>query len=94
MKTDYGQLSEGQFETEKEGYHVYWNYAKKKGYSGTAVFSKELPLSVTYGIGMEEHDQEGRVIVCGDLNVAHQEIDLKNPKTGAYLRRFISSFIL
>jgi len=56
MKTDYGQLSEGQFETEKEGYHVYWNYAKKKGYSGTAVFSKELPLSVTYGIGMEEHD--------------------------------------
>ncbi len=112
-----------------EGYHAYWNSAIKKGYSGTAVFSKEKPLKVTYGIGIEEHDQEGRVItlefdkfylvncytpnskrelerldyrmvwenefrnyllkldktkpvvLCGDLNVAHKEIDLKNPKT-------------
>ena len=112
-----------------EEYHQYWNYAKRKGYSGVAVFSKKEPLAVTYGIGIEEHDQEGRVItlefpeyyfvtcytpnsqeglkrleyrmrweddfqayigsldekkpviVCGDLNVAHEEIDLKNPKT-------------
>ncbi|MEL1133714.1 exodeoxyribonuclease III [Desulfitobacterium sp. THU1] len=112
-----------------EGYHQYWNYAQKKGYSGTAVFTKQEPLQVTYGIGKEEHDQEGRVITlefgtfylvtvytpnsqkelarltyrmtweeeflaylkslektkpvifCGDLNVAHTEIDLKNPKT-------------
>ena len=111
-----------------EGYHSYWNYAEKKGYSGTAIFSKVKPLSVTYGLGIEEHDHEGRVItlelesfylitvytpnsqeelrrldyrmkweddfraylkkleekkpviVCGDLNVAHKEIDLKNPK--------------
>ena len=123
------KLQEGQIELPLEGYHQYWNYAKKKGYSGTAVFSKEEPLSVTYGIGIEEHDQEGRVITlefatyylvtvytpnsqnelarlpyrmewedaflaylkgleqskpvifCGDLNVAHKEIDLKNPKT-------------
>jgi len=123
------KLSEGQFDPEKEGYHVYWNYAEKKGYSGTAVFAKQEPLSVSYGLGIEEHDHEGRVItleyekfyfvtcytpnskdgllrldyrmvwedafreyllklnekkgviVCGDLNVAHQEIDLKNPKT-------------
>lgn len=123
------KLSEGQFETEKEGYYTYFNYAEKKGYSGTAIFTKEEPLSVTYGIGIEEHDHEGRVItlefedyyfitcytpnsqnelkrldyrmlweddfrnylvslnkkkgviLCGDLNVAHQEIDLKNPKT-------------
>ncbi len=123
------KLSEGQFETGKEGYYTYWNYAEKKGYSGTAIFAKEEPISVTYGIGMEEHDHEGRVItleyedfyfvtcytpnskdgllrldyrmvweddfrayllklnekkgviVCGDLNVAHKEIDLKNPKT-------------
>ena len=126
------KLSEGQFETEKEGYHVYWNYAEKKGYSGTAVFAKQKPLSVTYGIGIEEHDHEGRVItleyddyyfitcytpnsqndlkrlsyrmvweddfkrylctlkekkgviVCGDLNVAHEEIDLKNPKSNRH----------
>lgn len=123
------KLSEGQFDWEKDGYHVYYNYAEKKGYSGTAIYSKEEPLSVSYGIGMEEHDREGRVItlefedyfmvtvytpnsqreltrleyrmewedafkkyldslkekksviVCGDMNVAHKEIDLKNPKT-------------
>lgn len=123
------KLQEGQIELPLEGYHQYWNYAKKKGYSGTAVFSKEEPVSVAYGIGIEEHDQEGRVITlefgtyylvtvytpnsqnelarlpyrmeweeaflaylkgleekkpvifCGDLNVAHKEIDLKNPKT-------------
>lgn len=114
---------------ELEGYHQYWNYAERKGYSGTAIFTKQEPRSVSYGLGIEEHDQEGRiitlefdnfymvtvytpnsknellrldyrmvwedefrsyllrlnetkpVIVCGDLNVAHQEIDLKNPKT-------------
>lgn len=123
------KLQEGQIELELPGYYQYWNYAKKKGYSGTAVFTREEPLAVSYGIGMEEHDQEGRVITleyekyylvtvytpnsqselarltyrmewedaflnylsalkenkpvifCGDLNVAHQEIDLKNPKT-------------
>jgi exodeoxyribonuclease III len=122
------KLSEGQFETDVNGYHTYFNYAEKKGYSGTAVFSKEEPLNVTYGIGIDEHDHEGRVItlefekfffidvyvpnsqqelkrldyrmkweddfkdyllkrkekksviVCGDLNVAHEEIDIKNPK--------------
>ncbi|MBN2794213.1 MAG: exodeoxyribonuclease III [Clostridia bacterium] len=123
------KLQEGQIEMELEGYHQYYNYAVKKGYSGTAIFTKEKPLSVTYGIQMEEHDQEGRVItaeyedyyfvtcytpnakrdlerldyrqvweddfrnylntlkatkpvvLCGDLNVAHKEIDLRNPKT-------------
>lgn len=123
------KLQEGQIELELPGYHQYWNYAEKKGYSGTAIFTKEEPLSVTYGIGIEEHDHEGRVITlefpdfymitvytpnsqdglarldyrmkweddflayikkleekkpvifCGDLNVAHKEIDLKNPKT-------------
>ncbi len=123
------KLQEGQIDFNKEGYHSYWNYADKKGYSGTAIFTKEKPLSATYGIGIDEHDHEGRVItlefseyymvtcytpnsqreltrldyrmkweadfraylvklnetkpviVCGDLNVAHQEIDLKNPKT-------------
>ncbi|MFJ9288259.1 exodeoxyribonuclease III [Bacillus halotolerans] len=122
------KIQDGQVDVQPEGYHVYWNYAVKKGYSGTAVFSKQEPLSVMYGIGIEEHDQEGRVItlefenvyvmtvytpnakrgleridyrlqweeallafileldkkkpviLCGDLNVAHQEIDLKNPK--------------
>lgn len=122
-------MQEGQLELDLPGYHQYWNYAVKKGYSGTAIFTKEEPLSVRYGIGMEEHDQEGRVITlefpeffvvtvytpnsqnelkrldyrmrwetdflqylkgleadkpvifCGDLNVAHKEIDLKNPKT-------------
>lgn len=123
------KMQEGQLELATPGYYQYWNYAKKKGYSGTAIFTKEEPLSVQYGIGIEEHDQEGRVITlefeeyyfitvytpnsqselarlsyrmewekdflaylkrleemkpvifCGDLNVAHREIDLKNPKT-------------
>ncbi len=121
------KLQAGQIELDLEGYEQYWNYAVKKGYSGTAVFTKKKPLNVTYGIGIEEHDQEGRVITlefeefyfvtvytpnsqnelarldyrmkwesdflaylkkleeekpvifCGDLNVAHKEIDLKNP---------------
>lgn len=123
------KCQEGQVNLELDGYEQYWNYAVKKGYSGTAIFTKKSPLSVTYGIGIEAHDQEGRVItlefedfymvtcytpnskrdllrldyrmvweddfrqylksleekksviVCGDLNVAHKEIDLKNPKT-------------
>ena len=123
------KLSEGQLALELPGHHQYWNYAEKKGYSGTAIFTKEEPLSAAYGIGIPEHDHEGRVITleyekfyfvtvytpnsqdglkrldyrmewekaflaylkkleekkpvifCGDLNVAHQEIDLKNPKT-------------
>lgn len=123
------KLQEGQIDFEPEGYECYWNYAEKKGYSGTAVFTKQHPLKVWNGIGMEEHDQEGRVItlefedfffvtvytpnsqselkrldyrmkweddfreylqeldkekpviMTGDLNVAHEEIDLKNPKT-------------
>ena len=123
------KMQEGQLELELPSYHQYWNYAEKKGYSGTAVFTKKEPLKVTYGIGIEEHDHEGRVItlefddyymitvytpnsqnelkrldyrmtwedafrdylgglaskksviVCGDMNVAHKEIDLKNPKT-------------
>ena len=122
------KLQEGQIDLEFPGYKSYWNYAEKKGYSGTAIFTKEEPLSVALGIGIEEHDKEGRVItlefedyyfitvytpnsqnelarltyrmkweddfknymkelesnkpviVCGDLNVAHKEIDLKNPK--------------
>ncbi len=123
------KLQEGQIDLDLPGYHQYWNYAEKKGYSGTAIFVKEEPLSVRYGLGIEEHDHEGRVITleypdyylitvyvpnskdqlqrldyrmvweddflayvknlekdkpviyCGDLNVAHKEIDLKNPKT-------------
>lgn len=123
------KLQEGQIQLELEGYHDYWNYAVKKGYSGTAVFSKVEPLAVRYGLGIDEHDREGRVIaleyesfwlvnvytpnsqkelarldyrmtwedefrgflqtldaekpvvLCGDLNVAHQEIDIRNPKT-------------
>ena len=123
------KLQAGQIELDLPGYFQYWNYAVKKGYSGTAIFTKEEPLSVSYGIGVEEHDQEGRVITaefkdfylitvyvpnsqgelkrlpyrmefedaflsyilnlekkkpvvyCGDLNVAHEEIDLKNPDT-------------
>lgn len=123
------KLQEGQIDFAPEGYYAYWNYAQKKGYSGTAIFTKQEPVAVTYGLGIEEHDQEGRVITlefedyyfltlytpnsqselarlsyrmqweddflnyinrlnekkpvifCGDLNVAHQEIDLKNPKT-------------
>lgn len=123
------KMQEGQLDAQFEEYRSYWNYAEKKGYSGTAVFSRLEPLSVTYGMGIDEHDHEGRVItleldsfflitvytpnsqdglrrleyrmkweddfraylkkleekkpviVCGDLNVAHREIDLKNPKT-------------
>ena len=123
------KMQEGQVELILEGYYKYWNSAVKKGYSGTAIFTKEKPISVSYGIGIEEHDQEGRIITlefdkfymvncytpnskrelerldyrmvwedeirkyllsldkkkpviyCGDLNVAHEEIDLKNPKT-------------
>ncbi len=122
------KLQEGQIDLDLPGYHQYWNYAQKKGYSGTAVFTKHAPKEVTYGIGIDEHDTEGRVItleydefffvtaytpnaqrgltrlsyrmqwekdfraylkhlddekpviLCGDLNVAHREIDLKNPK--------------
>ncbi len=123
------KLQAGQIDLELPGYYQYWNYAEKKGYSGTAIFTKKEPLDVFYGLGIEEHDKEGRVItlefenfymvtvytpnsknelarldyrmvwedafkeylleldkkkpviVCGDLNVAHKEIDLKNPKT-------------
>ncbi|SHE97615.1 exodeoxyribonuclease III [Alkalibacter saccharofermentans] len=123
------KLQEGQVDLSPEGYESYWNYAEKKGYSGTAIFTKKKPVSVEYGMGIEEHDKEGRiitlefeeynlvnvytpnsqrelarldyrmkweedfkrylknleekkpVILCGDLNVAHTEIDLKNPKT-------------
>lgn len=129
------KLQAGQLDLEFLGYYSYWNYAEKKGYSGTAIYTKHVPLSVTYGLGIEEHDHEGRVItlemedfylvnvytpnsqsaevkgdlpkrlpyrmewedafrqylvaldarkpviVCGDMNVAHEEIDLKNPKT-------------
>ena len=93
------KLQPDQIELDLPGYHQYWNSAVKKGYSGTAIFSKKEPLSVTYGLGIEEHDQEGRlitadfgshaymkrlseekpVILCGDLNVAHEEIDIANP---------------
>ncbi|MGN1216997.1 MAG: exodeoxyribonuclease III [Phocaeicola sp.] len=123
------KMQEGQLDLSFEGYTSYWNYAEKKGYSGTAIFTRHQPLNVTYGIGIDEHDHEGRVItlemenfflvtvytpnsqdglkrldyrmtweddfraylqkldskkpvlICGDLNVAHKEIDLKNPKT-------------
>lgn len=123
------KLQEGQVDFNPEGYNCYWNYAEKKGYSGTAIFTKETPLSVSYDIGIDHHDKEGRVItlefkdyylvnvytpnsqtelarleyrmtweddfrnyllnldskkpviLCGDLNVAHTEIDLKNPKS-------------
>ena len=123
------KMQEGQLDLQFEGYQSYWNYAEKKGYSGTAIFTKHEPLNVTYGLGIDEHDHEGRVItlempdfylitvytpssqdelrrleyrmrweddfrdyllkldavkpviVCGDMNVAHEEIDLKNPKT-------------
>lgn len=123
------KMQEGQIELDLQGYYQYYNYAERKGYSGTAVFTKKEPLNVSYGIGIEEHDKEGRVItlefdkfymvncytpnsgrelarleyrmvweeafkkylieldkqkpviICGDLNVAHTEIDLKNPKS-------------
>lgn len=130
------KLQEGQIELDLPGYYQYWNYAEKKGYSGTAVFAKKEPLSVRYGIGIDEHDREGRVItleydrfflvniytpnskrelerleyrqrweddireylcslkerksviMCGDLNVAHKEIDLKNPQTNHHSAGF------
>ena len=123
------KMQQGQLDLQFEGYESFWNYAEKKGYSGTAVFTRQQPLGVSYGIGIDEHDHEGRVItlempqlflvtcytpnsqdglrrleyrmawedafrdylrgldekkpvvVCGDLNVAHEEIDLKNPKS-------------
>ena len=123
------KLQAGQIDLEFLGYHSFWNYAEKKGYSGTAIYTRHTPISVSYGIGIDEHDKEGRVItlemddfflvncytpnsqdelrrlhyrmtweddfrhylkhleltkpviVCGDLNVAHEEIDIKNPKT-------------
>lgn len=123
------KMQAGQLDLQFEGYQSYWNYADKKGYSGTAIYTKHAPLNVTYGLGIDEHDHEGRVItmemehfflitvyvpnsqdelrrldyrmqweddfrayvkqldaikpviICGDLNVAHEEIDLKNPKT-------------
>lgn len=123
------KMQAGQLDLQYEGYQSFWNYAEKKGYSGTAIFTKHTPLNVTYGIGIKEHDKEGRVItlemndfylvtvytpnsqdglkrldyrmewedafrvyiksldnnkpviICGDLNVAHKEIDLKNPKS-------------
>ena len=123
------KMQEGQLDLQFEGYESYWNYAEKKGYSGTAIYTKHKPLNVSYGMGVEEHDHEGRIItleydqfylvtcytpnsqtelkrldyrmtweddfrkflksldakkpvvICGDLNVAHKEIDIKNPKT-------------
>ena len=100
------KMQAGQLDLQFPGYTSYWNYADKKGYSGTAIYARKEPIAVTYGIGIDEHDHEGRVItleydnfflvtvytpnaldeqkpviVCGDLNVAHQEIDLKNPKS-------------
>ena len=133
------KCQENQVKLELPGYHQYWNYANRKGYSGTAVFTKKEPLSVTYGLGIEEHDKEGRVITaemedfylvtvytpnsqselrrleyrmewerdflayllklqekkpvicCGDMNVAHQEIDLKNPKTNRMNAGFLGA---
>ena len=85
------KLQEGQVSLDLPGYCQYWYCAQKKGYSGTAIFTKETPLSVQYGVGVDELDTEGRLItlefqnyylvVCGDLNVAHKEIDLKNPSS-------------
>ena len=130
------KLQDGQINLELNGYRQYWNYAEKKGYSGTAIFSKKEPISVTYGLGIEEHDHEGRVITlefenfylitvytpnskselerldyrmkweddflsyikkleenkpvifCGDLNVAHNEIDIRNPSTNHFSAGF------
>jgi len=130
------KMQEGQLDLSFEGYQSYWNYAEKKGYSGTAIFTKHTPINVTYGIGIDEHDHEGRVItlemdtfflvcvyvpnsqnelqrldyrmrweddfraylkniekskpviVCGDLNVAHKEIDLKNPSSNHHAAGF------
>ena len=123
------KMQQGQLDLQFDGYHSYWNYAEKKGYSGTAIYTRQQPLNVSYGMGIDAHDHEGRiitlemdrfylvtvytpnsqdelrrldyrmqweddfrqylieldrkkpVIVCGDMNVAHEEIDLKNPKT-------------
>ena len=134
------KMQAGQLDLQFEGYQSYWNYAEKKGYSGTAIFTRHQPLSVAYGIGVDEHDHEGRVItlemehfylitvyvpnsqdelkrldyrmkweddflaylkkleekkpviVCGDLNVAHKEIDLKNPKTNRRNPGFTDTF--
>ena len=134
------KLQQGQIDFAPEGYYSYWNYAEKKGYSGTAIFTKHKPLNVTYGMGIPEHDKEGRlitleyedfyfitvyvpnskqellrldyrmeweddfrryvcgldkkkpVIFCGDLNVAHKEIDLKNPKTNHHNAGFTDTF--
>ena len=134
------KMQEGQLDLTFEGYKSYWNYADKKGYSGTAIFSRHEPLGVTYGIGIDEHDHEGRVItlemadfylvtvytpnsqdelrrldyrmrweddfrqyllrldeqkpviVCGDMNVAHEEIDLKNPKSNRRNAGFTDTF--
>ena len=131
----------GQLDLSFDGYESYWNYAEKKGYSGTAIYTKHKPLGVSYGMGIEEHDHEGRiitleyedfylvtvytpnsqnelrrldyrmtweedfrkflkdldakkpVIVCGDMNVAHQEIDIKNPKTNRRNAGFTLSLI-
>ena len=130
------KMQEGQLELNLDGYYQYWNYAEKKGYSGTAIFTKTEPINVTYGIGIEEHDKEGRIITlefenfyfvdcytpnskrelerldyrqiwedeirkylsslndkkpviyCGDLNVAHNDIDLKNPNTNHHSAGF------
>ena len=73
------KLQAGQVDLDLPEYHQYWNYAEKKGYSGTAIFTKQEPLSVRYGLGVEELDGKKPVLICGDLNVAHNEIDLKNP---------------
>ena len=95
------KMQAGQLDLQFEGYESYWNYADKKGYSGTAIFTRLHPLNVTYGMGIDVHDHEGRVvtldraylqrldtqkpvILCGDLNVAHEEIDIKNPKTNRH----------
>ena len=134
------KMQAGQLDLQFEGYESYWNYAEKKGYSGTAIFTRHQPLNVTYGIGIDLHDHEGRVvtlemaefflvccytpnsqdglkrleyrmswedafrkylkrldqqkpvILCGDLNVAHEEIDLKNPKTNHMNAGFTDSF--
>ena len=85
------KMQAGQLDLKFDGYQSYWNYADKKGYSGTAIFTRHTPLNVTYGIGIDLHDHEGRVITlemdnfylvtCYTPNSAHEEIDLKNPKT-------------
>ena len=78
------KMQEGQLDLAFEGYQSYWNYAEKKGYSGTAVFTRHQPLSVTYGIGIDEHDHEGRVVTLEMPEFFHEEIDIKNPKTNRH----------